>query len=54
MLPLFLKHFTVYNIYYRITEWQGLEGTSVGQLVQPPCQSKVTYGSYTGPCPGGS
>jgi len=29
--------------YHRITECSGFEGTSVGDLVQPSCQSRVTY-----------
>ena len=28
---------------HRITEWWELEGTSVGLVVQPICQSRVTY-----------
>ena len=28
---------------HRITEWSGLEGTSVGHPVQPSCRSRVTY-----------
>ena len=27
----------------KITEWSGLEGTSVGHPVQPPCRSRVSY-----------
>jgi len=29
--------------YHGITEWSGLEGTSVSHLGQPPCRSRVTY-----------
>ena len=28
---------------HRITECSGFEGTSVGHLVQPACQNRVTY-----------
>ena len=39
---------------HRITECSGLEATAVGHLVQPPCRSRVTQSSCTGPCPGRS
>jgi len=29
-------------VVHRITGWSGLEGTSVGHPVQPPCPSRVT------------
>ena len=37
---------------HRITEWSGLEGTSVGHLVQPSWGSPRA--GCTGPCPSGS
>ena len=39
---------------HRITEWRGLEGTSVGHPVQPPAQAGSPRAGCTGPCPGGS
>ena len=29
------------SLHHRITEWEGLEGTSVGHLVQPPAKEEV-------------
>ena len=29
--------------FHRITEWSGLQGTSVGHPAQPPCPSRVTH-----------
>jgi len=39
---------------HRITEWWGLEGTSVGHPVQPPAEAGPPTAGCTGPCPGGS
>jgi len=38
----------------QITEWLGLEGTSVGHLVQPPAEAGSPRAGCRGPCPGGS
>jgi len=40
--------------YHRITEWSGLEGTSVSHPVQTPAQAGSPTAGCTGPCPGGS
>jgi len=39
---------------HRITEWSGLEGSSVGHPVQPPAQAGSPRAGCTGPRPGGS
>jgi len=31
------------HVTHRNIEWSGLEGTSVGHVVQPSCRSRVTY-----------
>jgi len=38
----------------RITEWSGLEGTSVGHPVQPPAEAGSPTAGCTGPRPGGA
>jgi len=35
-----------------IPEWSGLEGTSVGHLVQPPAEAGSPRAGCTGPRPG--
>jgi len=37
------SHWNLNRTTQPLTEWQGLEGTSVGHFVQPPCRSRVTY-----------
>jgi len=39
--------------YYRITEWERLEGTSVDHLVQTPAKAGSPRAGCTGPRPGG-
>ena len=39
---------------HRITEWSGLEGTSVGHPVQLPVEAGSPRAGGTGPHPGGS
>jgi len=39
--------------YHKITAWQGLEGTSVGHLVQAPAQAGSPRAGCTGPHPAG-
>ena len=40
-------------MYHRITEWQGLEGTSVGHPAQHPAQAGSPRAGCTAPRPGG-
>jgi len=43
---------TLYSC-YRITEWPGLEGTSMIMNLQPPCQAGPPTSPFTRPgCPG--
>jgi len=39
---------------HRLTEWSGLEGTSVGHPVQPPAEAGSPRAGCTAPRPGGS
>ena len=43
-----------HRITHRITEWSGLEGTSVGHPVQPPAEAGLPTAGCRGPCPGGA
>ena len=40
--------------FHRMTEWWGLEGTSVGHPVQPPAQAGSPTAGCTAPRPGGA
>jgi len=48
-----LGYFKIKSKTHRITECSGLEGTSVGHLVQPPTKAESPRAGCTGPRPGG-
>ena len=42
------------SLNHRVTECLGLEGTSVGRLIQPPAEAGSARAGCTGSCPGGA